>query len=73
MKHFFLYYYFDSITILLCPQIHLGPVKAMKYSHLFDTVISADVKGIIEYWSPETIQFPKDTYASFARVTNLIY
>ena len=32
----------------------------MKYNHLFDTVISADTKGMIEYWSPGTFQFPED-------------
>lgn len=41
-------------------QIHLGPVKVMKYNHIFDTVISADDKGIIEYWKPATLQFPED-------------
>lgn len=32
----------------------------MKYNHVFDTVISVDVKGIIEYWNPATLQFPED-------------
>ncbi|VFQ82800.1 unnamed protein product [Cuscuta campestris] len=41
-------------------EIHLAPVKVMKYNHIFDTVISADDKGIIEYWSPTTLQFPED-------------
>lgn len=40
--------------------IHFGPVKVMKYNHIFDTVISADDKGIIEYWNPDNLQFPKD-------------
>ncbi|CAI0398241.1 unnamed protein product [Linum tenue] len=33
-----------------------GDVKAK----LADSVISADMKGIIEYWSPSTLQFPED-------------
>lgn len=30
----------------------------MKYNHEYDTVISADDKGVIEYWNPATLQFP---------------
>ncbi|XVF69132.1 hypothetical protein PTKIN_Ptkin11bG0056200 [Pterospermum kingtungense] len=40
-------------------EIHLGPVKVMRYNSVFDSVISADEKGIIEYWSPATLQFPE--------------
>lgn len=46
-------------------QVHLGPVKIMKYNHAFDTVISADSRGIIEYWSPATLKFPEDVYVNF--------
>lgn len=50
-------------TILLyISQVHLGPVKIMKYNHVFDSVISADAKGLIEYWSPDTLQFPENEY-----------
>ena len=34
----------------------------MKYNHVFDAVISADAKGIIEYWTPDTLQFPENEY-----------
>ncbi|GER25553.1 peptidyl-prolyl cis-trans isomerasecyclophilin-type family protein [Striga asiatica] len=40
-------------------EIHLGPIKCMKYNHEYDTVISADDKGIIEYWRPASLQFPE--------------
>lgn len=43
-------------------QIHLGPVKVMRFNPVFDTVISADDRGIIEYWSPETLKFPESEY-----------
>ncbi|KAH7510564.1 hypothetical protein FEM48_ZijujUnG0112000 [Ziziphus jujuba var. spinosa] len=49
---------------IISKEIHLGPVKVMKYNHVFDTVISADAKGIIEYWSPSTLQFPEDNSIS---------
>ncbi|KAF3455296.1 hypothetical protein FNV43_RR05744 [Rhamnella rubrinervis] len=45
---------------IISREIHLGPVKVMRYNHEFDTVISADAKGIIEYWSPATLQFPEE-------------
>ncbi|XP_010244091.1 PREDICTED: peptidyl-prolyl cis-trans isomerase CYP71 isoform X2 [Nelumbo nucifera] len=45
---------------IISKEIHMGPVKVMKYNHVFDTVISADGKGIIEYWCPATLQFPED-------------
>ncbi|XP_020592745.1 peptidyl-prolyl cis-trans isomerase CYP71 isoform X2 [Phalaenopsis equestris] len=41
-------------------EIHMGPLKVMKYNHIYDTVISADAKGVLEYWSPATLQFPED-------------
>jgi peptidylprolyl isomerase domain and WD repeat-containing protein 1 len=31
-------------------KIHFKPVTCMAYNHLFDTVISADASGIVEYW-----------------------
>ncbi|KAK3041246.1 hypothetical protein RJ639_001529 [Escallonia herrerae] len=44
---------------IISREIHLGPVKVTKYNHAVDTVISADDKGIIEYWNPATLQFPE--------------
>lgn len=43
-------------------QIHLGPVKVMKYNQVLDFMISADDKGIIEYWNPATLKFPENEY-----------
>jgi peptidylprolyl isomerase domain and WD repeat-containing protein 1 len=43
-------------------QIHAGPVKVMKYNHVHEVVISADAKGLLEYWSPSTLKFPEDAY-----------
>lgn len=49
----------DSNEPIISKEIHLGPVKVMRYNPVFDTVISADDKGIIEYWSPDTLRFPE--------------
>uniref|UniRef100_A0A1J3HHU1 peptidylprolyl isomerase n=1 Tax=Noccaea caerulescens TaxID=107243 RepID=A0A1J3HHU1_NOCCA len=41
-------------------EIHSCPIKVMKYNPVSDSMISGDTKGIIEYWSPATLQFPED-------------
>jgi len=41
-------------------EIHMNPIKVMKYNPVSDTMISGDTKGIIEYWSATTLQFPED-------------
>nr|KYP38270.1 Peptidylprolyl isomerase domain and WD repeat-containing protein 1 [Cajanus cajan] len=45
---------------IISKEIHMGPIKVMKYNSICDSVLSADAKGIIEYWSPDTLQFPED-------------
>ncbi|KAF6168375.1 hypothetical protein GIB67_018215 [Kingdonia uniflora] len=45
---------------IISREIHMGPIKLMKYNHTMDTVISADGNGIIEYWSPATLMFSED-------------
>ena len=31
-------------------RLHFKPVCSISYNNVFDTVISADVGGIVEYW-----------------------
>ncbi|KAH0454720.1 hypothetical protein IEQ34_016644 [Dendrobium chrysotoxum] len=45
---------------IISREIHMGPLKVMKYNHMYDTVISADARGVLEYWNPTTLQFPED-------------
>ncbi|KAJ6386186.1 hypothetical protein OIU77_029202 [Salix suchowensis] len=44
---------------IISREIHFEPVRVMKYNPVFDTVISVDAKGLIEYWSPTTLKFPE--------------
>ncbi|XP_011044751.1 PREDICTED: peptidyl-prolyl cis-trans isomerase CYP71 isoform X1 [Populus euphratica] len=44
---------------IISKEIHLEPVKVMKYNPVFDTVVSVDAKGLIEYWNPSTLKFPE--------------
>ncbi|CAM6084521.1 unnamed protein product [Calypogeia fissa] len=39
-------------------QIHMQPVKAMRYNPIYDIVLSTDTKGLLEYWSPDSLLFP---------------
>lgn len=57
---------------IISKKIHSGPVKVMKYNPVFDAVISADTRGIIEYWNPVTLDFPESGIAFKLRTdTNL--
>ncbi|KAJ6798467.1 putative peptidyl-prolyl cis-trans isomerase CYP71 [Iris pallida] len=57
---------------LMSKEIHMGPVKIMKFNHVHDVVISADAKGVLEYWSPTTLQFPENSVKfKFKTETNL--
>lgn len=49
-----------STEPIISREIHMGPVKVMKYNPTYDVVISADAKGILEYWSPSTLRFPEN-------------
>ncbi|KAH9606444.1 hypothetical protein KSS87_002842 [Heliosperma pusillum] len=44
---------------IISKKIHVGPVKVMKYNAVCDSVVSADTRGIIEYWDPATLEFPE--------------
>ncbi|KAM1804018.1 hypothetical protein ACFX12_029932 [Malus domestica] len=44
---------------IISREVHLGPVKVMRYNPVFDTVISADQRGMVEYWTPDTLKFPE--------------
>ncbi|XP_039118155.1 peptidyl-prolyl cis-trans isomerase CYP71 [Dioscorea cayenensis subsp. rotundata] len=44
---------------IISREICMGPLEMMKYNPVYDTVISADAKGVLEYWCPTTLQFPE--------------
>eukprot|EP00271_Cylindrocystis_brebissonii_P022293 TRINITY_DN852_c0_g1_i2.p1 TRINITY_DN852_c0_g1~~TRINITY_DN852_c0_g1_i2.p1 ORF type:complete len:547 (-),score=128.77 TRINITY_DN852_c0_g1_i2:474-2114(-) len=45
----------DAIQVV---QIHRAPVQAMRYCAPLDLVVSADTKGLIEYWTGDNYSFP---------------
>eukprot|EP00457_Paulinella_chromatophora_P004165 gb/GEZN01004175.1/.p1 GENE.gb/GEZN01004175.1/~~gb/GEZN01004175.1/.p1 ORF type:complete len:661 (+),score=78.16 gb/GEZN01004175.1/:19-2001(+) len=48
----------SNLSPLQTINIHKASVQLIRYNHLFDTVVSVDSAGMIEYWSPETTQLP---------------
>lgn len=46
----------DPIKVL---KIHNKPVHLIQYNSVFDTVVSVDQIGVIEYWSPSTFSLPQ--------------
>lgn len=40
--------------------MHSAPIRLLKFNANLDLVISADDKGVIEIWDPETFDFPSD-------------
>jgi len=40
-------------------SVHSAPVVALAYYEGFDLVISADKKGMVEYWDASTREFPE--------------
>jgi len=39
-------------------QLHAAPVTALAFNSMVNCVVSADKKGIIEYWDADTYKFP---------------
>ena len=65
--------FFLSLFFIAFFQIHFEPVKVMKYNPVFDTVISVDAKGLIEYWSPTTLKFPESEYVRIYRYLQYLF
>jgi len=52
-------------------SVHRHPVVCLRYNEKYDTVISIDKKGVIEYWNPETKQLPEGLKFQFKSDTHL--
>ncbi|EGN98226.1 hypothetical protein SERLA73DRAFT_91486 [Serpula lacrymans var. lacrymans S7.3] len=51
----------DDKPLITIDKLHRFPVHVMSYSDRYDTVISADENGFIEYWQPsESFEPPKN-------------
>lgn len=37
---------------------HPAPVTAIKFNEVYGTVVSADARGMVEYWDPLTLELP---------------
>eukprot|EP01117_Protostelium_nocturnum_P018673 TRINITY_DN7855_c0_g1_i1.p1 TRINITY_DN7855_c0_g1~~TRINITY_DN7855_c0_g1_i1.p1 ORF type:complete len:617 (-),score=251.02 TRINITY_DN7855_c0_g1_i1:38-1888(-) len=52
-------------------EIHKATVKLIKYNEAYDSVVSCDSKGMIEYWNPETQQTPENLDFQYKTQTDL--
>ncbi|KAF8606860.1 hypothetical protein BDV93DRAFT_328735 [Ceratobasidium sp. AG-I] len=51
----------DGTPLQTIPKLHRSPVHLMTYTDHFDTVVTADESGFVEYWQPrEPYEPPKD-------------
>ncbi|OCB88921.1 peptidyl-prolyl cis-trans isomerase [Sanghuangporus baumii] len=51
----------DDKPLLVVDKVHRSPVHLMTYNDRYDTVISADENGFVEYWQPfEPFEPPKN-------------
>lgn len=49
-----------SNTPVLTVECHRAPVCALRYNIRYNTVVSADRRGVIEYWRPADGSFPSE-------------
>lgn len=52
-------------------NIHRSTVKSMKYNEPYNSVVSCDEKGMIEYWSAEDFKIPTDLDYKYKSETDL--
>ncbi|KAF9221560.1 hypothetical protein BS17DRAFT_737282 [Gyrodon lividus] len=51
----------DDKPLVVIDKLHRSPVHLMTYSDRYDTVISADENGFVEFWQPtEPFELPKN-------------
>jgi len=52
-------------------SVHKNPVILMKYNDLYETIVSIDSMGMIEYWSSNNFEFPTNVEFKFKTDTDL--
>jgi len=60
----------DATPIILKTlEIHISPLKILLFNPKYETVFSADQKGIIEYWDSNSFEFPKNKVSFKHKIT----
>lgn len=52
-------------------KLHQESVSFMKFNPMYDVVVSTDKSGLLEYWSSETYEFPKNVGFQFKTESSL--
>jgi peptidylprolyl isomerase domain and WD repeat-containing protein 1 len=49
-----------AIPMAILDKIHRAPVHLIKFNREYNTVVSVDTKGMVEYWDAETYNLPEN-------------
>jgi len=49
----------DKLKKVKLLDFHLAPIRIITFNPQLEVVVSIDTKGIVEYWSADTYEFPK--------------
>lgn len=52
--------------------IHKSPLNAIAYNYKYKCLVSADTKGMVEYWNPDTEDLPKAVEFKYKSETGLL-
>lgn len=57
---------------VIVKTIHRNPLNAIVYNPKYQCIVSADTKGIVEYWTPESDELPKSIRFKYKSDTDLL-
>ena len=62
----------DDDNSEIIKTIHRNPLSAINYNPKYQCIISADIKGIVEYWTPQEENTPKSVQFKYKSETDLL-
>jgi peptidylprolyl isomerase domain and WD repeat-containing protein 1 len=63
----------NAIKFIKTIKIHRAPVTAICFNGRFNTVVSTDLKGLIEYWRPIDGSFPRSEVTFHNKIDSNLY
>ncbi|CUM66382.1 uncharacterized protein PRCAT00004046001 [Priceomyces carsonii] len=62
---------FELDELELIQSIHKNPISSVVFNSKYECFISADTRGIVEYWSPESFEIPSNVDFIYKSGTDL--
>lgn len=62
----------DDDDFEIIKTIHRNPLNVINYNPKYQCIISADIKGIVEYWTPQEENTPKSVQFKYKSETDLL-